>query len=1328
LLKAGTGQTVFCGTPPQVTKNPSSERGFSLRSDGPNNGSLVSGMGWNLNSTTSPNTVDRGYRLGRLDSDNIWCLESFQKMQNFPEVYGSGNVPIYQPFEYLTSWADQVEKTFFAAISLVIGIAALEPLRAESPARPAAIASRPLAERADDLGSTLFETLPAHRTRIDFTFVWDPPERYKWFFDNTVGGGVAIGDYDNDGLPDIFLTRGFGGSRLYRNNGDFVFDDATVRAGLDDKGTWAMSSSFADVDNDGDLDLFVCDYDSSNRLYQNLGDGTMIERASEAGLDFTGASIMMAFADYDRDGDLDGYLLTNRYLPATGRINEVEIIKKNGRRIIPDELSELVDIIIKPDGREKIIKIGQEDKLYRNNGDGTFSDVTASAGISGRDMGLGIIWWDFNGDGWPDIYVSNDFYGSDKLYRNNRNGTFSDVIEDTVPHTPWFSMGVDAADINNDGLMDLMASDMAATTHYKAKVNMGEMEEQGWFLESAEPRQYMRNAVYLNSGAGRFMEIASLLGLANTDWTWSVKFADFDNDGWIDLFVSNGMTRNWFNSDLRRRARRLGGLNTEEGGNVFLESSPLQETNLAYRNTRGLRFDDVSQDWGLADLGVSFGAATGDIDGDGDLDLVVNNFEAPVSIYRNRSIKGNRVTIRLIGRTSNRYGVGATVRVKSGNQAQMRTLTQASGFASANEPIIHFGFGENETIDVLSVTWPMGQVQRFNRLPTGRAYTISEPSNPGSVSIPDVEPIPMFKGLLLDESFRHEEDDYDDFADQPLLPNRLSRLGPGIALRDVNGDGIEEIYIGGAAGQPGRLLTADSSRPSWSEIPAAIFDAHRSREDMGALFFDSDSDGDADLFVVSGGPGRYPFDARLRDRLYLNDGSGNFEEARAGTLPDIRDSGGTVAAADFDRDGDLDLFVGGRYVPRKYPTTPSSRLLLNESGRFLDATPELAPDLTVTGLVTSALWSDADQDGWLDLLITNEWGSVRLYHNREGHLVDATEEVGFAQYLGWWNSITGRDIDNDGDIDYAVANVGLNTKYHADPNNPVLLYYGNFGLKGKMRLVEASYEGEEIYPIRGRSCSTIAIPHLGLEFESFHEFANASLDEIYTSDRLERAERLAVNTLESGLFLNDGNGRFHFRPLPRLAQAAPGFGLVLTEVDGDGHADLFMVQNFFGPQPETGQMDGGVSILLLGNGDGAFSPVWPNRSGLFAYGDANALSSVDLNDDDWVDFAITQNDGPLIAFENRGSQKHKPFTVRLKGEPGNLAAIGSHVTVILDNGSRQTAEIYAGSGYLSQSTNTLFFGLGESGSAVQVEVRWPDGSESTHTLPSGARRAKIKHP
>ena len=1181
-----------------------------------------------------------------------------------------------------------------------------------------------------------FSRLDSDHSGIGFVHHWQKPQQDYDFKTLPVYSGVTIGDYDGDGLADVYLTRQSAGSRLYRNLGDFRFEDITDSAGLSES-FWGTGASFVDIDGDGDLDLYVCAFQEPNRLYMNQGDGTFVDEAVGHGLAFDGASIMMAFADYDNDGDLDGYLLTNRQQPTdhaalARQLNAAFHHDRDRNMAYYDEhVLELMDVItITENGKRyaRPIMAGQYDHLYRNNGDGTWTDVSTEAGIEGNDIGLGATWWDYDNDGWADLYVANDFFGQDILYHNNGDGSFTDVAKSALPHTPWSSMGCDVADINNDGQLDFFSSDMSEIGHYRQKVTMGNMSSQAWFLEWGQPRQYMRNAMYLNTGTGRFMEAAQMLGIDKTNWSWAVKFADLDQDGRVDLFVTNGMVRDWENADVVAQGNALGGDLSVRGRAFWLSQAPNRRKNLAYRNGGDLRFESVGERWGLDHEGVSFGAAWGDLDNDGDLDLVVNNFEEPAGVYRNELSSGHRIKIRLVGVSSNRWGLGATVQLKNASGVQMRYLTLARGFMSADESLVHFGLGDEVQISELTVRWPSGHYQRFTDLEADRFYTITEPSEPapGVLENSGSDRSLYVRSKYMDANkYRHKEQAYDDYADQPLLPNKLSQLGPALAWGDLDGDGDEDLFVGGASGQFGRpYMRLDDGRLVGRAWTWKTFEMDRDSEDMGILLFDADTDGDLDVYVVSGGVEHGERTELLRDRLYRNDGTGQFEKMPAGVLPDHEDSGSVVAAADFDRDGDLDLFVGSRVIPGAYPLTPASRLLRNDyssEGRFTDVTEQLAPQLLRTGLVTSGLWSDADGDGDVDLLVTHEWGPVKLYVNESGHFEDRSESWGLLERLGWWNGIAGADVDHDGDMDYVVTNFGLNTKYHVSVQKPALLYYGDFEGDGQKKLVEAEYEQDVLYPIRGKSCSTHAIPSLSEKFKTFHDFAIADLSSLYTSRCLNEADRFEVNTLESGVLINESGVSFRFEAFPRVAQISPGFGVVATEVDGDGHPDVYLVQNFYGPQRETGRMDGGVSLLLRGIGDGRFEPIWPDKSGLVVAGDAKSLTATDLNDDGWVDFVIGVNNEALVAYEHRGSGVNRVLRVYLSGRAGNPAAVGARVTMRLEGGPTQSAEVYAGGGYLSQSSSALAFGLGAEAKMNQIQVRWPNGLTTVHRPGKGLR-------
>lgn len=1185
-----------------------------------------------------------------------------------------------------------------------------------------------------------FTLLGPTATGVDFIVTWRPAEgaMIRGIGSTAAAAGVCIGDYDDDGLPDLFLTRPFGGNRLYRNLGNFRFADITQQAGMDKEleyDAWGAGPCFIDIDNDRNLDLYLCSQRRANRLYINQGDGTFVESAKEFGLDYSGASITMAFADYDRDGDLDAYLVTN-WLVREEPIHVQSYAEfRDGRQRVAEEYQEDFDVLTLPSGRLKAVRGAQLDHFYRND-DGKFVEATREVlgnySAAENFFGHAARWFDYDEDGYPDLHVANDFYGPDQLFHNNGDGTMTDVTKSALPHVPWYSMGSDAGDVNNDGLMDLMASDMAFTTHLKATVNRGSLDKSGWFLEASDPRQQISNALYLNTGTDRFQEAAALVGISNTDWTWAIKFADFDCDGWLDLYITNGMTRSWFDSDLRERAHSSfdsSGKGFErEWEDVWKNEPPLRENNLLFRNRGDLRFDEIGVDWGLNFKGVSFGSAVGDLDGDGDLDIVTVNFEDQVHIYRNEGTPNHRIVLKLRGVQSNRVGIGTVVKVKTQQGVQVRDLPSVRGFLSADEPSIFFGLGDAKTVDRLAVRWPSGVIQTMENLPTDRRYVITEQKEQEHPLAAGENSIPLFRRSRRVSGVAHKERPFNDFNDQPLLPYRLSRIGPGIACADVDGDGRDDFYLAGAKGTIGRLMIADERGFSADRRSDSVFHKNRFSEEMAPLFLDVDGDGDQDLFVVNGSIEDRPGSARYQDRLYLNAGDGAFAPADAGALPDLNESGSVATAADFDRDGDLDIFVGGRTVPGRYPEIPRSALLRNEGGRFTDVTEALAPGLSHVGMVTSAIWSDANGDGWLDLVVTCEWGPVRMWRNKNGRLTDSTEKAGLTGNTGWWNGIAAGDLDCDGDVDFAVTNIGLNSKYRASHGEPAVLYYGDMDGNGSYDIVEAAFSNGTLLPVRGRSASTAAIPVLAQRCPTFRSFGLMNLDELYGRDRLLAATRLEATCLESGVLLNDGAGVFHFMPLPRIAQIAPGFGPAVLDVNADGNNDIYFVQNFYSRERETVRMDGGVSQLLLGNGRGEFRPLPPHESGLVVPGDAKALAVIDLTNDDRPDFLISNNNGDVLAFENQGRQHRSHLCVRLIGLPGNPSAVGALVTVTMQDGSTQSAEVYCGGGYLSQSTSRLFFGYSVEAPPRSVQIRWPTGEVSNEPLSASTNNVSLHQP
>jgi enediyne biosynthesis protein E4 len=1190
------------------------------------------------------------------------------------------------------------------------------------------VVSRPLEPaRGGAAGATLFAARDLKSAGVDFVHRWTPPAKYADLLKKeTPGGRVAVGDFDGDDKPDLFLTRPFGGSQLYRNLGDWKFENATVAAGLGKDEAWGTGATFADVNGDGSLDLFVCSYDAPNRLYLNDGKGHLRETAREAGLDFSGSSVMMAFADIDGDGDLDGYLLTNRLHAVPGIPEMPEDARKSLRRqgdtfTMDPMLKEFWDVLSFTPGEFMVSPAGQYDRLYRNDGAGAdgvpkFTDITQVAGVMDNGQGLSATWWDYDNDGDADLYVANDFFWPDHLYRNNGDSTFTDVAPELLPHTPWFSMGSDVGDLNNDGWLDFMASDMAGSNHYKDKMGMGDMDRNVAFLEQPVPRQYMRNAVYLNSGGGgAFMECAHLLRVAGTDWTWSLRFADFDCDGWTDLYVTNGMTGDFMNSDLVAEANLKG---------KTVEEAPLKkDVNMAFRNLGDLKFENAGKAWGLDLAAVSFGAALGDLDGDGDVDILVNNFDGAPSLYENTGVEGGRLSIRLQGAAGkNTWGIGARVVAEAGAQKMSRYLTLSHGFASCDEPLVNFGLGGAAQVDRLTIYWPGGPEQTLTAIRVGQRLTISQPEGPKPMLAR--QPAPLFTASASLAGASHSERLYDDFARQPLLQNQSSQLGPGLAWGDVDGDGDDDLFFGRGAGSAGYLVFNQGAATAGGDVKFAVnsfapFDADAAAEDLGALFFDADADGDADLYVVSGGVECEPGDAVLQDRLYLNDGKGTFTKAPPGTLPDEKESGSCVVAADFDRDGDLDLLVGGRIVPGQYPLAPPSRLLDNVKGKFTDVTKTKAPALLEAGMVTGAVWSDADNDGWVDLIVVSEWGAPQLLLNKQGKLVAEPSAMGGPEMSGWWNSVDAADLDEDGDMDYVVGNFGLNTKYHPSSEHPVKMFYADFDGTGKPQVVEAKENSEgELLPVRGKSCSQAAMPFLKKKFPLFRDFASASLQSIYSDEKLKAARQFQVQTLDTGVLWNETKPsgiKFTFAPLPRLAQIAPVFGQALADFDGDGHLDIVLAQNFYSPQRETGRMDGGLGVMLKGDGKRGFVTVWPDASGLRIKADAKSLTVTDLNGDQRPDLVFGINDGELQRYNSTPpAGTGKAFALRLVGPMGNTSAAGARVSLKTSARRTLSGEIHLGGGYLSQSQPWFSLPLSEGETAVEISIRWPDGKSSSH--------------
>ena len=1165
------------------------------------------------------------------------------------------------------------------------------------------LTEKPLAAHPFPRGKTMFTLLPPEQTGVITTNNFADPkmraEFYQEFETSSIGTGVAIGDYDGDGLPDLFVVSKTESCHLFRNLGNFKFEDVTEKAGVADHGAdamaWKQGVTFVDVNNDGRLDIYVCRTRAPNLLYINQGDGTFKEMAHAYGLDVNDASVMASFCDYDRDGWLDVYITTN-----------------------------VLDIVKHPHG--------QRGYLFHNNRDGTFTNVTDHAGITGETQSHSATWWDYDNDGWPDLYVAYDYGVPDSLYHNNRDGTFTEVIDHVAPHTSFSSMGADYGDVNNDGLIDFLVADMAATTHrvdhHSLADARGRTEEPANDFTGAP--KYHRNALLLNTGTGRTLEGAFLAGLAATDWTWSLRFEDLDNDGRLDLHVTNGFPRDPGEDVVRRMMKAE---TPAERVRIMYASPPQAEVHLALRNLGDLQFENVSTAWGLDQKGVSFGAAFGDFSGDGNLDLVYSNFHAGATVLRNDNDTGHRVMIDLRGTVSNRFGIGAIVKIESALGVQTRQLWLARGYMSSSEPAVHFGLGRDTQIKRLTVTWPSGQVQTFDNLGVDRRFTITEPAGapPASAPAATLPPaqfteVSQSTGLAL----RSREEFVDELAQQRLLPIRLNRRGPGLAIGDIDGNGSDNTAVlSGTTLDSVRVLHRAATGP-FTPVASTGPLTGSTVNDGPVLLFDADGDGHNDLLITKGGNSLPAGEPDYQPKLFLNDGHGGLRAAPEGALPTLSISAGAAVAADFNHDGRLDLFIGGRVLPGQYPLTPQSALLVNRGGRFEDVTEALAPGLKNVGMVTAALWSDVDGDGWVDLLVTLDWGGVKYFHNDQGKgFTDWSERAGFAAAgTGWWTSIAGADFNGDGRIDYVVGNLGLNTQYHADATHPALLFSGDFKGDGSTQLIEGYYEGEQLYPWRTRRDMSAIFPAIKKRYPWADNYAPATLEQIFGADKLAAAQRFAATEFRSGVFLSQPDGTYRFEPLPRLAQIAPFQGLVAGDFDGDGQADIYAVQNSYAPIPAVGRFDGGLSQLLLGDGHGQFTAVPVAASGLIVPGDAKALAVLDLDNDGWPDFLVTQNHNTTLAFHNHGVAGHHPLRIALHGPSGNPTAVGARITVELADGTTQTSEVYAGSGYYSQSSAACFFGYTDSNPPKTVHVRWPSGATTEHAVPTAATTLTLAPP
>jgi hypothetical protein len=1152
----------------------------------------------------------------------------------------------------------------------------------------------------------LFEKLPASRTGITFSNTLTENDsinvlKFEYVYN---GGGVGVADFNGDGLQDVFFAGNQVSSRLYLNRGDLRFEDVTAAAGTETK-LWCTGVSLVDVNQDGLTDIYLSTIAPDirravpNLLFLNEGPDQQgiphfREVARAVGLADSSYATQAAWLDYDRDGDLDCFVLTNA----------LELFNRN------------LIAVSQGSGQERSL-----DRLYRNEGvrsqergvnskpsalltpDSSlltpyFTDVSAQAGLTQRGWGLGVVVKDLTGDGWPDIYVANDFQSNDCLYVNQRNGTFRNDIAAMLPHQSHNSMGTDIADFNNDGAEDIVVVDMMPDDNLRQKTMFGNIAYDSYdmALRSGYQPQFVRNVLQLNHGNGHFGDVGYLAGVNATDWSWSALFADFDNDGWRDLLITNGYGKDITDLDFisYREENSMFGSNGEERIRQFRKSTEnltgVHKPDFLFRNNGDLTFTNKAADWGLGDANYTNGAAYADFDNDGDLDLVMNNLNEEAHVYRNRlnerreaergepGAAAHFLRLKLAGQPGNREGLGAKVTLFFGKKRLYAEHALQRGYKSTVENALHFGLGAAGRVDSLDIAWPTGQRQVLRNVPANQTLTLRETD-----ATRPPRPVTAAPGLLADvthavgAAFRDQQNGYLDFKQQPTLPRLHSRSGPGLAVGDVNGDGLDDFFAGGAAHQPGGLFLQQKDGTFRSAEPPG---GAKTPEHLGVLLFDADGDGDLDLYAVGGSTEFGRESAEYQDALYLNDGDGGLKSA-ATALPDTRASGSCVTAADYDHDGDLDLFVGGRVAPGNYPLPARSYLLRNQSkegrpGQFTDATP---PALREVGMVTAALWTDYDNDGWPDLLLAGEWMPLTFFKNEKGIL---HSPFSILNSQGWWNSLAAGDFDNDGDVDYVAGNLGLNSKYKASPDQPVSVYAKDFDQNGTMDAILTHFIQGKEYPTHPRGTLTDQVVAVKKLATTYAAYGRMTFSDLFKSGDLEGATVYHATQMASAYVQNDGAGRFTLRPLPMLAQIAPMNGLAPLDFDHDGNLDLLAVGNDYSPEPLTGRYDAAIGWLLRGDGRGGFSPVPARESGLLVQGDAKALALLPRPDGQ-PRFVVSRTSDSLQVWGLR-----KPLPTRLlRPAPDDAVAL-----LHLANGRTRRVELYRGSGYLSQSTRAVWLG------------------------------------